>query len=135
MITFSVKLLYFHQLFVVSGADDLNEGLFICSQALKHQNTTLVPPENGGGSKALLHLHGGFEFSRVVLNRALHQPQHQRLQRARQRPLQGCDQILETDQKSPSVVMETCGVLAEEGTLQTFLANRSYSKAMSRRCS
>lgn len=36
--TFSVKPLYFRQLFVVSGADDLDEGLFVCSEALKHQN-------------------------------------------------------------------------------------------------
>lgn len=36
--TFSVKPLYFRHLFIVSGADDLDEGLFVCSEALKHQN-------------------------------------------------------------------------------------------------
>ena len=46
-------------------------------------------------------LHGGSELGGVVLSGALHQTQHEGLQRARQRPLQGCDQILKryTDNK------------------------------------
>lgn len=40
------------------------------------------------------HLHGGSELRSVELGGALHQTQHQSLQRARERPLQGGGQIL-----------------------------------------
>lgn len=35
--TVSVDLLDLHHLLVVSGADDLDEGLLVCPQALKQQ--------------------------------------------------------------------------------------------------
>lgn len=37
--TFSVDLLDFHHLLVVSGTDDLDESLLVCSEALKQQKT------------------------------------------------------------------------------------------------
>lgn len=46
-------------------------------------------------------LHGGFKLGGVVLSGALHQTQHQSLQRAGQRPLQGCDQILKRYRHKP----------------------------------
>lgn len=125
-LTVFVNPLDLQQLLVAPGADDLDQRLLVCSQTLNtntpklkllllHRITALcyirhqvikTPPEHR-------HLHGSFELGGVVLSRALHQTQHQSLQRAGQRPLQGRIQILTkytgTDSKhQPTTTTTSC---------------------------